>query len=119
MHAKTSAKLGIPLLKLVYPPAINFFYLLHDDVKVVHSAGLQGDGSSPSAMKAKMWRKLAALLLQALLKTHPELEKLGLCFSGEHYSMPLLLQLMRAYVLQLVQTSRRSRGLARPEPAIS
>ena len=72
-------------------------------MEFVHSAGLHDNGSSPSAMKnVKIRRKLAALLLQALLKAHPMFAKLGLCFSGEHYFMPPLLQLMQAYVLKLV-----------------
>ena len=70
-------------------------------------------------MIVKLGRKFAALLLQALLKIHPEFAKLGLCFSGEHYSMPPLLQLLQAYVLQLVETSKTSRGLAQPKPALS
>ena len=85
-----------------------------------------------SSQRRNPWRWLASLsderedatnfaapLLQALMKTYPEFARLGLYFFGEHYFMPPLLQLMQAYALQLVQTSRTSRGLARPEPALS
>ena len=54
VHAKTSAKLGIPLQKLVRPPAIEVDYLLNDQVEVVHSAGFHGDCSSPSAMNVNV-----------------------------------------------------------------